>query len=379
MDKLPRIGVLGGGQLGRMLQQVATRWNWPVFCMDKSTDSPAALYSEYFTTGDINSYDDVMAFGGDKDILTVEIEHVNIEALFDLEKAGKEIHPNPTALSLIQNKCKQKDYYKANLIPSSPHFNFDSRLEAIDLFDKGIIKLPCIYKSAELGYDGKGVRLISNRQDIEELPDLPGLFEEKINIKAELALSGCANADGELVFFEPVTMTFDPETHILSDVYCFPGALEKYRPELENIATKLIKGLAIKGLLAVEFFLNQEDQLIVNEIAPRPHNSMHHTIENSTTNQFEQHLRGIGNMPLGLTSTLTSAIMFNIIGRSEKLVEADWPGFRECLNIPGCHIHLYGKKVNKPGRKMGHITLTGNDMTSLKENLKKVKNTFDHE
>lgn len=379
MDKLPRIGVLGGGQLGRMLQQVATRWNWPVFCMDSNPDSPAALYSDYFTTSDINSYEDVMSFGADKDILTIEIEHVNIEALFDLQKAGKEIHPNPTALSLIKNKCKQKDYYKANQIPTSPHSNFDSRLEALSLFDLGQIKLPCIYKSAELGYDGKGVRLISIRQDIEELPDLPGLFEEKINIIAEIALSGCANEAGELVFFEPVTMIFDPESHILSDVYCLPGELDKYRSELENIATKLMKGLGIKGLLAVEFFVDQEGKLMVNEIAPRPHNSMHHTIENCMTSQFEQHLRGIANMPLGSTSTLLPAIMFNIIGKSERLIDADWPGFRESLNIPGCHIHLYDKKMSKPGRKMGHITLTGNNMNNLKENLEKVKNTFDHE
>lgn len=371
-----KIGVLGGGQLGRMLMQVATRWNWEVFCMDKAVDAPAALYQKFFHQGDILHYDDVIAFGADKDIITVEIEHVNIDALETLQAMGKKVHPNPEALRTIKNKSFQKEYYAKNNIPTPAFVPFETKNGALKIFQNLPFDLPCIYKTAEFGYDGKGVRTIKSISDLDSIPDIPGFFEEKINIAQEIAISGCANENGELKFFSPVDMRFDEKNHILTEVYSDFNTASEYREELEDIGTKLIMRLGIIGLLAIEFFITKEGKILVNEIAPRPHNSMHHTIENCYTSQFEQHLRGLGNVPLGSTNIIKPAIMYNIIGKEGQATLPYWPGLNQTYSIEGCYVHFYGKGINKPGRKMGHVTLIGEDMNSLSEKLDLIKKIF---
>jgi 5-(carboxyamino)imidazole ribonucleotide synthase len=376
MNRKLRIGVLGGGQLGRMLQEVSARWNWEVYCMDKSPDSPAALYYKYFHQGDIMNYEDVLSFGADKDILTVEIEHVNIEALEQLEASGTKVHPNPAALKIIKNKSLQKNYYIANDIPCPIFVEFSNKSEALDKFNALPFSIPCIYKSAEFGYDGKGVRTIRSIEDVHTLPDMPGFFEERIDISREIAISVCANEKGEISFFTPVIMQFDEENHILSEVYSDYDTESTFRSEMEAIGTKIVNGLGICGLLAIEFFISKENKLWVNEVAPRPHNSMHHTIENCYTSQFEQHLRGISNLTLGSTRMIKPAIMYNIIGKEGQATVLYWPEMSKIYNIEGCYLHLYGKTINKPGRKMGHVTLIGDDMPILEHKLEILKKIF---
>lgn len=377
MSAIPKVGILGGGQLGLMLLQASTQWNWPVCCMDISDESPAALYKNSFTIGDIHNYDDVIAFGLDKDIITVEIENVNIEALKTLQAKGKKIHPNPDALFIIKNKCRQKEFYRQHFIPTADFVVFNDKKEAIAKFNELTFTLPCIYKAAEGGYDGKGVRNIRDITDVLALPDAPGLFEERVEIQAELAYSGCRNEQGDFRGFHPVQMEFDQADHILSVVYCNPEQLHNEKVKLEKICHQIMSLLQISGLLAVEFFLTKEGEIYVNEIAPRPHNSMHHTIENAVTSQFEQHLRGIMNFPLGKTEVLSPAIMYNLVGnRTESNVQ--WNEIAGWLATENCKIHLYGKKVMKPGRKMGHLTFVGQDWESLLKSLKEIKNQHLH-
>ena len=364
MISMPKVGVLGGGQLGRMLLQSATRWGWEVTCMDTMDDSPAALFKDHFVPGNIKDYEDVVRFGRQQDIITVEIEHVHIDALRALKKMGKTIHPDPEALHMIKHKGRQKEFYRRHDLPTADFVTFSSRAEALALFDNLPFGLPCIYKAAEGGYDGKGVRTIRNQTDVRELPDTDGLFEERIEIAAELAYSGCMNASGQFAGFYPVTMEFDTADHILSTVYCDTEQLQELKQYLEEITHTIMSLTSICGLLAVEFFLTSGGKILINEIAPRPHNSMHHTIENCVTSQFEQHLRGIMNLPLGSTEILCPAIMHNIIGdRTENNVI--WPEMLSWLDARHCKLHLYGKKAMKPGRKMGHLTLVSKDWEHL--------------
>lgn len=373
-----KIGVLGGGQLGRMLQEVAQRWNMPVYCMDDSENAPAALYRDFYTMGNIRDYHDVLAFGQDKDVITIEIEHVNLEALIALEKQGKEIHPNPRALKIIKNKNRQKNYYKDNNIPIPRFMDFNDLREALEEFPNWPYELPCIYKAAEMGYDGRGVRTMYHLDNVHDLENLPGAFEEKIDIKVEVAVMLAANPSGEIVIYPPVSMHFDEEDHILSEVY-YPGETDQeLTDQMNEIAMTIMKDLKICGLCAFEFFISKDNKVLLNEIAPRPHNSMHLSMDNAITSQFEQHLRGISDLPLGTTVMEKPAIMYNILGAEGDKGKASWQGWETILSLPGAKVHLYGKTDIKPARKMGHINITGDKPQELKDKLEIIKAHFKH-
>lgn len=371
-----KIGILGGGQLGRMLQEVAQRWNMPVYCMDSSDDAPAAIYKNNYVKGDIRNYDDVMAFGADKDVITIEIEHVNLYALRDLEKQGKEVHPNPKALEIIKNKNKQKRFYEELGIPIPRFMAFEDLREGLEVFPNWPYDLPCIYKCAEMGYDGKGVRTIYSIDNVHDLENIDGAFEEKVNIDIEVAVMIAARPQGEIVIYPPVAMYFDDDNHILSEVHV-PYDLEKEQvDEMNDIAKRVTKELGIIGLCAFEFFITKEGKILLNEIAPRPHNSMHISMDNAICSQFEQHLRAVSDLPLGSAEMPLQGIMYNLIGENDDKGETDWQGWNDVLGLDNTFVHLYGKTTIKPARKMGHINIVGNDMTDLQNKLSIVKTHF---
>mgnify|MGYP000851799070 CR=1 FL=1 len=371
-----RIGILGGGQLGRMLQEVAQRWNMPVYCMDSSDDAPATLFNGFYTQGDIRNYEDVMAFAQDKDVITIEIEHVNLQALNELQALGKEIHPNPNALEIIKNKNTQKEFYKKLSIPVPEFTTFENKTQALEVFAKWKGKLPCIYKSAEMGYDGKGVRTIHSMDDVHELDDIAGAFEDKIDIGIEVAVMLAANPDGQLAVYSPVAMHFDHDNHILSEVH-YPYELPEAQVyEMNSIAKKIMLELKLCGICAFEFFITNDGKVFLNEIAPRPHNSMHLSIDNAVCSQFEMHLRAISNLPLGSTKMNTPGIMYNVIGEEGDKGNSDFDGWHQTLNEAGVYVHLYGKTTIKPARKMGHINIVGDDVKLLKDKLEIVKSNF---
>lgn len=373
---MKKIGILGGGQLGRMLQAEAQQRNMPVYCMDKSENAPAALYRDFYTIGDIRNYDDVMSFGADKDVITVEIEHINLEALRDLEKAGKEVYPNPDALEIIKNKNIQKSFYHSIGIPIPEFSSFNSKDEAVIVFEQWKNRLPCIYKSAEMGYDGKGVRTIRAIDDVLALDDIPGAFEQRIDIDIEIAVMIARSPDGNYVLYPPLAMYFDPENHILSEVY-YPANMGKnIVEEMNRIAVKVTETLNICGLCAFEFFITSSGEVVLNEIAPRPHNSMHISMNNAHCSQFEQHLRAISGLPLGSSVMEKAGIMYNIIGEEDDYGTAEWTGWHEVMNLHEVYVHLYGKTEIKPARKMGHINIVGDDLSKLKEKLLTIRQYF---
>lgn len=373
---LKKVGILGGGQLGRMLQEAAQRWNMPVYCMDKGTDGPAALYRSFYREGNILDYDDVMAFGKDKDVVTIEIEHVNLQALEELEKAGKSVHPNPRALGIIKNKNRQKSFYRSIGVPVPAFTTFENKTEALALFPQWKDKVPFIYKSAEMGYDGKGVRTIRSIDDVYDLDDIAGAFEQRIDIAIEVAVMIATSTDGSSVIYPPVAMYFDEENHILSEVHYPYRITDKQLEEMNSIAVKVTQSLAICGLCAFEYFISREGQVVLNEIAPRPHNSMHISMNNAVCSQFEQHLRAITGMPLGSPEMLLAGIMYNILGEEDDNGRADWQGWEQVLSITNAFVHLYGKTTIKPSRKMGHINIVGHDYETLKSRLEIIRTHF---
>lgn len=373
---MKRIGILGGGQLGRMLQAEAQQRNMPVYCMDKSPDAPAALYRDFYTVGDIKNYDDVMAFAQDKDVITIEIEHVNLEALHELQRNGKEVYPNPNALEIIKNKNKQKAFYRSIDIPIPEFSAFNNKNEALLVFEQWKNRLPCIYKSAEMGYDGKGVRTIHTIDDVITLDDVPGAFEQRIDIEIEIAVMIARSPKGNHVLYPPLAMYFDPANHILSEVH-YPASIRKsVEEEMNGIALKVSETLDICGLCAFEFFVTTDGDVVLNEIAPRPHNSMHISMDNARCSQFEQHLRAIAGMPLGNTVMDKAGIMYNIIGQESDSGIVEWQGWDEVSSLDEVYVHLYGKSEIKPARKMGHINIVGNDETDIYDKLLIVKQKF---
>lgn len=372
------VGILGGGQLGRMLQEAGQRWNLSLWCLDSHHSHPAGLYADYFVPGDIRNFDDVMAFGRDKDILTIEIEHVNLDALISLEAAGKKIHPNPRALHLIKNKNRQKEWYRSNGYPVPAFVTFENKKEALAVFDQLPFATPCMFKSAEMGYDGKGVSTIYHKDHVLELPDVAGAFEVRVNIANEVAVMAARNEEGQVAVYPPVSMEFDPDNHLLTEVN-YPAPLNPDMLEfLEKTTKKLITSLDICGLLAVEYFIDVDDVVWINEVAPRPHNSMHLTMDNAVTGQFEQHLRGICNLPLGSVIMKGPGKMINLIGSIGDSGTPHWQGWQEVLAIPDIHIHLYGKTAIKPARKMGHINVCGTNEEAIETNAMIVMDKFKH-
>lgn len=364
-----KIGVLGGGQLGRMMIQSGIDLNLELHMMDPDPNAPCSQIAHSFQEGNIKDYDAVMAFGKDKDLLTIEIEAVNTQALKDLKAQGKKVFPQPEVIELIQDKRKQKTFYKANRIPTAEFILTENKEEVA----KHAHFLPAVNKLGKEGYDGRGVQIIKSEDDLDKAFEAPSLLESLIDFKKELSVIVARNESGQITCFPLVELAFHPEANLVEFLFAPAEVSKEIEQKAYALAEDIINKLNMVGLLAVEMFLTQEDELLVNEIAPRTHNSGHHSIEANITSQFEQHLRAILDLPLGDTSLIKPAAMVNVLGEDGYQGPARYDGLNDLLSIPGVHLHLYGKKLTKPFRKMGHITVTDEDTTSLKEKAQRIK------
>ncbi|MBP7184709.1 MAG: 5-(carboxyamino)imidazole ribonucleotide synthase [Saprospiraceae bacterium] len=374
--KFQKLGILGGGQLGKMLCQAAAKWHLPISVLDKSTDVSAYPYCHEFVIGDFNNFDDVVSFGKNVDILTIEIEHVNVEALEYLESIGKIIHPSPSALRIIKDKGLQKEFYSKHHFPTSDFILVEGVSDIIENYKNNKIKLPFVQKTRTAGYDGKGVFICKNESDFSRLIDVPSVIETYIPLKKEIAVIACKNKDGQIALFEPVEMAFHDDANLVEELLCPAAISEELKVKATQLASDLINAFNINGLLAIEFFVTKDDELLINEVAPRPHNSGHHTIESCFTSQFEQHLRGVYNLPLGNTQQFINAIMINLLGEEGFNGTPNYYNLEECMKIDGFNVHLYGKSQTKPFRKMGHVTIVNDDLEKAKEIADFVKSTL---
>ncbi|MBL7775894.1 MAG: 5-(carboxyamino)imidazole ribonucleotide synthase, partial [Saprospiraceae bacterium] len=327
-----------------------------------------------FTTGDFNNYDDVLAFGQDKDVLTIEIEHVNTQALRDLEQAGKKIFPAPALLDIIKDKGRQKAFYREHGIPTADFQLFKDEKALEKALEKGDWPYPLVQKTRTAGYDGRGVSVLRSAGDLpEKLLSGPCLAEHLVPVRTELAVIVARNERDEVAVYPPVEMDFHPEANLVEFLICPARVPALVAARAEALAERVIRAFDLYGLLAVEMFWTESGELLVNEVAPRPHNSGHHTIDSAATSQFQQHLRAICNLPLGDTQQLQPAVMVNLLGEPEHSGPVRYEGVEASLAIPGVHVHLYGKTVTSPYRKMGHVTVTAPRLETALENARRVK------
>jgi len=373
-DTTKKIGILGGGQLGKMLCLAAAPWDFKTCILDAAADYPAGSVCSEFTEGNFNDYDDVLAFGQNKDILTIEIEHVNTDALRELERLGKTVHPAPRALDTIKDKGLQKQFYQEHGIPTARFQLFDDGDALRGAVLSGEWRLPLVQKSRTAGYDGRGVAILRTKEDLEtKLLPGPCLAEELVPVRTELAVIAARNANDEVAVFPPVEMDFHPEANLVELLVCPARISPLLAAEAEALAERVIRTFDICGLLAVEMFVTVGDELLVNEVAPRPHNSGHHTIDSAEISQYQQHLRAICNLPLGSTTQKLPAAMINLLGEPGHTGPVHYAGVEECLAIEGVHVHLYGKAITKPFRKMGHVTVTAPTLEEAIEKANRVR------
>jgi 5-(carboxyamino)imidazole ribonucleotide synthase len=364
-----KAGILGGGQLGRMLLQAAANYPVETWLMENDAEAPAAHLCHHFVKGDIRNYDDVYNFGKGLDAITIEIESVNEEALAKLESEGVKIYPKPSALNIIKNKIRQKEFYKENGIPTAP-FVITQNLQDLE---KQQSFLPAVHKVAEGGYDGRGVQVVKTAGDIFKGFDTPSVLEKMVEIDKEIAQIIAINDKGDVAFFPSVDMVFDPHLNLL-DYQLSPAYIpEKTKWKIEAIALAVVKGLKSAGIFAVELFIDKGGEVYVNETAPRVHNSGHHTIEANYSSQFDMLWRIILNYPLGNTKPIMPAAIVNTLGEGGHEGNAYYEGLEEVLKMENVFVHLYGKKQTKPGRKMGHVTIISNDRQDLVYKANRIK------
>jgi len=367
-----KLGILGGGQLGRMLIQQAINYNVTVKVLDPDREAPCKKLCDEFVVGSLGDYETVYRFGKKVDLLTIEIEKVNVDALEQLEKEGILVYPQPRIIRLIQDKGLQKQFFKENDIPTA-EFQIISSPEQLR---SSHVPFPYIQKLRRDGYDGKGVYKMVDESYLAKAFKEPSLIERWVDFQKEIAVIVARNEDGEIKAFPMVEMEFNPEANLVEFLIA-PSALPfEVHQEAERIAKRVAECLNIVGLLAVEMFLDKNGKILVNELAPRPHNSGHQTIEGNVVSQFEQHLRAIFNQPLGDTACLNHAIMINVLGEAGYEGPAVYQGIEEVLKCAGVYIHLYGKALTKPFRKMGHVTIVDTDREKAIEKARFVQNTL---
>lgn len=366
-----RIGVLGGGQLGRMLMQSGIDFNIQFSILDPDPQAPCSSISK-FTNGNLTDFKTVLDFGKECDLITIEIENVNVEALKKLVSLGKKVYPQPEIIELIQDKRTQKEFYKKNNIPTADFILTANKKEVED--NKNF--LPAVNKLGKEGYDGKGVQILRTEQDLSKAFDAPGLLEKLIDFEKEIAVIVARNQQGNIVTYPAVEMIFHPQANLVEYLFSPAQISSVVASQADAIAKEIIQKLGMVGLLAVEMFVTKDGKVLVNEVAPRPHNSGHQTIEANVTSQYEQQLRAILNLPLGDTATILPSAMVNLLGEDGFSGDAKYEGLEEVMNVAGAHVHLYGKKRTYPFRKMGHVTIVDSDMESLKKKANFVKHTL---
>ena len=371
-----KLGILGGGQLGRMLLRETNKFDIQTYIIDPSNDAPCKKYADHFEQGDLLDFDTVYNFGKSVDVLTFEIESVNVEALQKLEHEGITVYPSSKTLSIIQNKATQKLFYTDNNIPTAPFSRFAFTSEINDAIKNGGIQLPFVWKAAQFGYDGNGVKVVRKTEDLIGLPNTECIVEEMVPFKNELAVIVTRSPSGEMRNYPVVEMEFHPEANQVEYVICPARISDTVAQKAIDVALKVSEKINHVGLLAVELFQTQEDEILVNEVAPRPHNSGHQTIEASYTSQFEQHIRAILDLPLGSPESKAAGIMVNLVGAEGYTGDVVYENMNTILAMDGVTPHIYGKKQTRPFRKMGHVTIVNEDITLAREIAQKVKETI---
>ena len=367
-----KIGILGGGQLGRMLLQQAPDYPIETFVLEAIEDAPASHLCHHFVKGNINDYETVLHFGRKVDVLTIEIEHVNVEALFQLEKEGVKIFPRPEVLQTIKDKGLQKQFYEKNNIPSPPFVLTEN--------DKDVLKhldfLPAAHKLRTGGYDGKGVQLMLNESEAALAFNEPGVLEQLVIIEKEIAVIVARNETGETAIYPPTEMVFDPDLNLV-DYLLSPAELnDQQTTEAQQLALQVCNAFNSPGVFAVEMFLDDEGKMWVNETAPRAHNSGHHSIEGNYCSQYDMQLRVLQNLPLGNTNAIQPSLMLNVLGEPGHSGKVKYEGLDAVMDLPNVYIHLYGKTTTKPGRKMGHVTILGTSQRELMTKAEVVRNSL---
>lgn len=367
------LGILGGGQLGKMLLYSTRKFDIKTKVLDPSDSAPAILASDIFVRGDLTDFQTVYDFGKDVDVLTIEIEKVNVEALEKLEQEGVTIYPQPQVLKTIQNKCLQKKFYIENHIPTSSFEEFDSINTVKELVLKGNLSYPFVWKSAEMGYDGYGVSIVHSNKELEEIKPGPCLIEEVVKFKKELSVIICRRPQGETVNYPVIESEFHPTANQVEYVLCPARISTKAAKKAVEIALKTAEAYGQIGLLTVELFLISDEEILVNEVAPRPHNSGHFSIEASYTCQFEQHIRAVLDLPLGKTDSKIAGVMVNLVGAEGHAGPVYYKNIDQILAIDGVIPHIYGKKETRPFRKMGHVTIINAELSIARKIAAQVK------
>ncbi len=368
-----KLGIIAGGQLGKMLIQEASKWDIITYVLDNDDNCPAGSVASHYVKGNHLDYHDVYQFGKKVDVLTFEIENINIEALKQLKNDGLKVIPDPEILELIQDKGLQKEFFLRNNIPSATFKTYTSSEDIINEIDTGLLQYPFVQKLRKGGYDGRGVSVIRDENDSKKLFKEPSLVEQCIDIQKEISVIVARNQKGAIKCYPVVEMLFDPKANLVDKLIC-PASINSEQSEKAiRYASQIIEMLNMEGILAVEFFIDLHGNIFVNEIAPRTHNSGHHTIESIITSQFEQHLRAILNLPLGSTKIKLPSVMINILGSEGFEGPVVYEGLTESMAIEGVKIHLYGKKITKPYRKMGHITILSSTLEDALNKAEQVK------
>ncbi|MBP1839031.1 5-(carboxyamino)imidazole ribonucleotide synthase [Formosa algae] len=371
-----KLGILGGGQLGKMLLTETRKFDIYTCVLDPSEEAPCKVGSNEFHLGDLMDYDTVLNFGKQVDVLTIEIENVNVNALEDLEKAGVKVYPSSKTLRTIQNKAAQKLFYVDHNLPTAPFSRFAYTVEIEDAISNGGLDLPFVWKCAQFGYDGTGVKIVRELKDLENLPNVECIAEQLIPFKNELAVIVSRNVSGEIKTYPVVEMEFHPEANQVEYVICPARIAPEVAKKATNVALKVAQAFNHVGLLAVEMFQTKNDEIIVNEVAPRPHNSGHQTIEASFTSQFEQHLRAILDLPLGNTANKLNGIMVNLVGAEGHTGDVVYKNIETIMAMDGVTPHIYGKKQTRPFRKMGHVTIVNENIATARSIAEQVKNSI---
>jgi 5-(carboxyamino)imidazole ribonucleotide synthase len=367
-----KIGILGGGQLGMMLLQKARDFNLHIEVLDPSANAPCRDLCSRFVQGDFKDFDTVYNFGKDLDLITIEFEDVNVEALEALEKDRKQVYPQPAALRIIQDKGLQKSFYQQHQIPTSPFVLIENLADIA----QANIDFPVFQKLRTSGYDGYGVQFLEKKSTLQSAFDAPSVLEKGVDLEKELSVIVARNAHGDVAHFPPVEMEFNHEANMVEYLFAPAGISPQIERQAISIAKSIIEGMQMVGLLAVEMFLSKKGELLVNEVAPRPHNSGHQSIEGNSTSQYEQHLRAILNLPMGSTAIIQPSVMVNLLGEKGYRGKAIYKGVEEVLKIEGAHVHLYGKYETRPFRKMGHVSIVAPSLEEAKRKAEQVKNTL---